>query len=202
VADLDGDRKEDLIFRHSDGRVQGWLMNGYALKAAGDIGAVASNWKLRGIGDYNGDGKVDLLYREVTGPMKIWFMNGLSTTSIQDMAHTGTNPLPTHGIKASGDFDGDGKADLVFMNGAGEFFFWKMNGANSTLDPQTYTQTTQLIATSSDVNYNGVSDLILSGNAGGTNWLYIWYMSNMKVTGGQTVRQIEPGWSVVMFDRY
>lgn len=65
VADLDGDRKGELLWQHrTQGRVDVWLMDGARALSIGDAQpAVRSAWRVVGTPDLNGDGKRDLLLR-------------------------------------------------------------------------------------------------------------------------------------------
>jgi hypothetical protein len=49
IADVDGDRKADLLWRHTlTGSVVGWLMNGTTIKQAGVVSAgVPLEWQIQ-----------------------------------------------------------------------------------------------------------------------------------------------------------
>jgi hypothetical protein len=80
--------------------------------------------------DFNGDGRSDLFWRHaVTGHNVIWTMNGGT--------HVGVNleveqfADPNWKMVGSGDFDNDGRADLLWRNTAtGENRIWRMNGGS------------------------------------------------------------------------
>jgi Bacterial Ig-like domain (group 3)/FG-GAP-like repeat len=73
------------------------------------------------VGDFNGDGKPDIVTvnsgsaggRLVSAPPSILMGNGDGTFSVSTIQVTATNPS----IIAAGDFNGDGKIDLVFDGG-------------------------------------------------------------------------------------
>ncbi|MBK9214096.1 MAG: FG-GAP repeat protein [Chloracidobacterium sp.] len=123
--DFDGDGKADLgVFRSSD-------RNWYIRRSSN--GTVATqNWGLTTDvltpADYDGDGKTDIaVWRdEPSDPNKANFYilkSSDSTVSIQQFGRTGDDP------SISGDFNGDGKADLaVFRPGTGggqSYFFYR-----------------------------------------------------------------------------
>lgn len=82
AADLDGDRKADLIWQHTDGSLAGWLMNGANLRD----GAIFTpsrvsdpRWTLMGTGQADADGRADLVWRHSdTGTTAVWMMNGFN----------------------------------------------------------------------------------------------------------------------------
>src|SRR5258708_19048992 len=79
--------------------------------------------------DFNGDGKSDILWHNsATGSNSIWLMNG--TTISGGATNLATVTDLNWRIAGSGDFDGDGKSDILWRHGAtGEISIWFMNGA-------------------------------------------------------------------------
>lgn len=84
VADLSGDGKADIVWRHQTlGIVTGWLMDG-TMRASGGVmhQGIALSWRIEAVRDVNNDGKSDLLWRNTAnGDMNGWIMNGLSKTN-------------------------------------------------------------------------------------------------------------------------
>ena len=81
VADLDGDQRADLVWRHQTrGDVVGWLMAGAVRRASATIAAgIATRWNVVDSSDFNGDGRGDLLWRDsITGDVHGWLMSGLT----------------------------------------------------------------------------------------------------------------------------
>jgi FG-GAP-like repeat len=76
--DFDGDGKADILWRHSNGQVYIWLMDGLAGQDQGSQGQIDLAWQIAEAGDFDGDGKADILWRHsTTGQVNIWLMNGL-----------------------------------------------------------------------------------------------------------------------------
>ncbi len=123
--DFDGDGKADLgVFRFSD---RNWY-----IRRSSNGSVAAQNWGLTTDvltpADYDGDGKTDIaVWRdEASDPNKANFYilkSSDATVSIQQFGRTGDDP------SISGDFTGDGKADLaVFRPGIGggqSYFFYR-----------------------------------------------------------------------------
>jgi hypothetical protein len=84
AADLDGDGKDDILWRNdATGDVYAMLMNGTAIAGQGSIYTEPNtDWKVVAQGDYNGDGRADLLWRnDMTGQVYMMLMNGRSISA-------------------------------------------------------------------------------------------------------------------------
>src|SRR5947207_6565396 len=106
-----------MLWRNtSTGQNYIYFMDGAAILTEGYIRTVADqNWQVAGIGDFDGDGKDDILWRNsVTGQNYIYFMNGTSILPSEGYIRTVADT--TWQIVGVGDFDGDGKADILWRN--------------------------------------------------------------------------------------
>lgn len=137
AADFNGDGRDDLLFRRTDGTVWIWEMNGNSIIAQGGPGTVDNVWQVRGTGDFDGDGKSDILWRSSTdGTLYLWEMYG---TNIKAQGVVGS---PGLGVDVVGieDLTGDGRADIILATPGGTFTGVAMDGFNQlgSLDLGTY----------------------------------------------------------------
>ena len=130
-TDFNGDGQADLFLQNIfTGNLSAWLINGSQVLQKITYGTVApsSGWTPLGIKDVNGDGRTDLFwYNTNTGEVLAWIINGASV--LQAVSY-GTVAPATGWIPAGlEDFNGDGRADLLWYNGyTGEVASWLLSG--------------------------------------------------------------------------
>jgi hypothetical protein len=207
-GDFNGDGKSDILFRNATtGATLIWFMNG-ATKTGGGATSVSATtgWAVAGVGDFNGDGEADILWRNVTtGATQIWLMNGTTkigggATSASAGVYTATTGLQVAGV---GDFDGDGKADILWRNAAtGATQIWLMNGTAKTGGGGTsayaggYTATTGLqVQGVGDFNGDGKADILWRNAATGAT--QIWLMNGTTKTGGGGTSAYAGGYAAI-----
>ena len=83
-------------------------------------------------GDFGGNGMSGVLWRQSSTETFVqWSMNGPNVTSSQSNTYRGTSILPdaSWNVVATGDFNGDGDADILWRNTNGTLQEWQMNGS-------------------------------------------------------------------------
>jgi hypothetical protein len=131
VGDLDGDGKADVLWRNSStGQNYLYPMDGTSIKPSeGFLRTVAdANWQVAGLGDYDGDAKVDVLWRnQATGENYLYPMDGPTIKPSEGYLRTVADT--SWQVKGTGDYDGDGKADVLWRHAVtGENYLYPMEG--------------------------------------------------------------------------
>lgn len=149
-----------------------------------------------GIADFNQDGQKDLLLRnKTTGEMQFWYMNG--TNKIGEAPLIGTSVVPGSNweIEGVGDFNSDGRADIVWreLGGSNLTVVWYLNnnqytgGATTQLNGASFTiPNGWRIDGVVDANNDGKADLLW--REAGSSTTAFWYgTGQFNFVGGAVV---------------
>ncbi|MEV3971643.1 trypsin-like serine protease [Streptomyces sp. NPDC050698] len=173
-TDLDRDGYQDLVYRRSsDGDVF------WASGRTGTTRQIADNWKTRtriiAPGDVTGDYLPDLLSVDSAGVLWIYPGNGNGTFAARVQVGSGWNQY--NSVRGKGDFNGDGKADLIARSKSGGYLYlYKGTGKagsgafSARVKVRTWDGYNAFDATG-DVTGDGKADF-LARTPGGTLYLY------------------------------
>ncbi|MGX4770611.1 FG-GAP-like repeat-containing protein [Bradyrhizobium guangdongense] len=194
--DFNGDGNTDLLLLN-DGTsgVAVWELSGTQVLANPQVGTMAPGFHFTEQGDFNGDGKTDLLMlSDSTHDAQVWLMNG---SQISATGTLGTiSAFAGWGYAGVGDFNGDGKSDLLLVNSANNgVAVWELSGTSVIANPQVGTMASGFhFAEEGDFNGDGKTDLLMLNDA--THELQVWLMNGTQVTSQTTIGTISAsaGW--------
>jgi chitodextrinase len=199
VGDFDGDGKADILWRNSASNATSiWLMSGAAIASNVTVGWLAdAGSTVVGAGDFDGDGKTDILWRNpASGDLTVWLMNGATVSA----AATGFATVADSNWVIAGvaDFDGDGKTDILWRNGAsGANMLWIMNGGAiaSAVAVNAMTDLTWTLAGTDDFDGDGKADILWRNTTSGQNT--VWLMNGAAVRSSSSIWAVaDLNWSV------
>jgi hypothetical protein len=190
TGDFNGDGRSDIVWRNTNGDITDWLgqANGNFTSNFGNAYYQLDNsWHVAGTGDFNGDGHDDLLLRNDSGRVTDWLgqANG-SGGFTGNFANADANAGTDWHIAGTGDFNGDGRSDIVWRNDNGDVTDWlgQASGGFVSNFGNAYYQVDNSwhIAGTGDFNGDGISDLLWRNDNGRvTDWL-----GQSNATGGFT----------------
>jgi len=177
-SDFNGDGRSDVLWRNDNGWFTSWTANasgGFASNDANHFNAIPVEWQVVGTGDFNGDGRADVVWRNTNGSFTNWLSQANGTFSSNDA--NAWEVVPTSWkVDGVGDFNGDGRDDLVWRNDNGTFTTWlaQADGGFVSNDANSLTvlPTNWKVSDTGDFNGDGRDDIIWRRDDGAfTTWL-------------------------------
>jgi hypothetical protein len=215
TGDFNGDGKADVLWRNLNigagdaGNLYIWMMDGP--NVIGGTGYPASQadlgWRVDGVGDLNGDGKSDIVWRKTgagvdKGAVFLWTMNGTGLAGARYL-----DPISEDWqVIELGDFNGDGKTDVLWRNfgtgsDAGKLYIWMMDGPN-VIGGTGYTASQADLGWRvdgvGDLNGDGKSDIVWRKTGAGVDKgaMFLWTMNGTGLAGARYLDPISEDWQV------
>ena len=200
TGDFNGDGTADILFHNSEtGEIRMWFMDGHRIASQATVLGEAGNVPVIekppvAAGDFNGDGKADILFHnDVTGEIQIWFMDGNQLRSRATvLGEDGRAVVIEKPPVAAGDFNGDGKADILFHNDVtGEIRIWFMDGHRIASQATVLGEAGNVPViekppvAAGDFNGDGKADILFHNDV--TSEIQIWFMDGNQLRSRATV---------------
>ena len=168
-ADVNGDGHADILWRQNTGTFGVWLNAPSGGWTSGSwAGWMAPTWKVVGVADFNGDGHPDVLWRNDNGQVTEWL--GQADGSFVDNSANASYSVTTDWrIVGVGDFNGDGRADILWLNDNGQLAEWlaKTNGGFYGNSSVSYTvDHSWKVISIGDFNCDGKADILWRNDNG------------------------------------
>ena len=171
-----------------------WNMFGSAISEVfTSFPAPDKSWSVAGVGDFDGDTADDIVWRSASGEVTMWQM---LDTEIQESHDVTSGGAPVR-VDASwsmvgvGDFNDDGKADMLWRNSSGQIAQWQMNGSVVASSGFVTSQGTAVAPDASwhivqigDFNGDARSDILWRSDSGA--------MAEWLMNGSQVVASVTP----------
>jgi len=199
--DFNNDGFTDLLLQNaSTGAIASWYMQGAQQVGSASFSLTPpTEYGLIGSGDFFGNGSTTLvLQNSVSNQIAFWYTSGANNATIP--GGNFVNPTPGAGWKVVGvgDFNADGKSDLVFQNQTThQIAVWFMNGYvynGGVLLPFTPLEGWNVVGTG-DFNADGFTDLVFQNQT--TGQIALWYMHGTTYTGGAVMTAVPAAGYVV-----
>ncbi|WP_148076787.1 GH25 family lysozyme [Frigoribacterium sp. PhB24] len=200
TGDLNGDDKDDIVARRSDGTL--WLYPGTGASPTTGAGLgkgiqIGSGWSIFtdviAAGDTDGDGRTDLVARKSDGTLWLYAGTGRAGSG-QETFRAGTQIGSGWNAFAQvvgvGDMDGDGRDDLVAKRATGALALYRGQGTSyvgGDALPNAGMSASDLLVAGGDADQDGRVDLFTKTQTGALNFFAGTSVQLDAFGGGQRV---------------
>ena len=190
-----GGIKNHLLWRSTDGQVATWEFDSNDTYRVGHLGTIPISWSIvDGRGDYDGDGISDILWRDTSGNLGYFKMESYTRYSAW-IPLPSVSPAEWTIVEAAGDYDGDGKSDILWLHTSGAVYIWLVRGSSVELrHVSSVPPGWGLLEGNTDLNNDKKSDLTWR-HANGT--VVVWLMNGGTPLRQEIVGTVDLTWKLV-----
>jgi hypothetical protein len=139
--------------------------------------------------DFDGSFVSDILWQNNDGTPGIWTMSGFAALAVSPAGPNApwpSNPGPSWHARGDGDFNDDGKSDILWQNLDGTPGIWLMNGATATAMSAVGTNPgpSWHVKGTGDFNFDGKADILWQNDDGTAG---VWLMDGLSVLAAGSV---------------
>ena len=204
AGDFNGDGRSDILWRNAEGRLTDWLAQGsggFTPNFANADHNAGTEWQVFGTGDFNKDGRDDVLWRNlVTGEVTDWLAQSNGSFA-SNFANAYYQVDLGWQIAGTGDFNGDGRDDVLWRDDSGRVTNWLGQGEGgftpNFANADGHAGLDWHIVGIGDFNHDGRDDILWRNDNGDlTDWLSTLnggFASNF----GNAYYQVDLGWQIV-----
>ena len=198
MGDFNGDTRDDLLLRHSDGTVTERLgqANGSFVANGAANTWLHPAWEVAMSGDFNGDSRDDLLLRHSDGTIVEWL--GQANGSFAGNGAATAWLHPAWDVANVGDFNGDSRDDLLLRHSDGMIVEWlgQANGSFASNGTATvWLHPAWEVAATGDFNGDSRDDLLLR-HSDGTIVEWLGQANGSFAGNGTATIWLHPAWEV------
>jgi len=194
--DFNNDGNTDLLLQNpSTGAIATWFMQGATKLGNASFSLTPpAEYALLGVGDFSANGNNTLvLQSSLTNKIALWYTSGTNNATISGGNFVDATPDAAYKVVGIGDFNGDGKSDLVLQNQTtGQIAVWFLDGSHrygGVLLSAVPSAGWSVVGTG-DFNKDGFTDLVFQNQT--TGQIALWYLNGTTYVGG-TVLAAVPG---------
>ncbi len=192
VSDFNGDGRSDILLRHATWNdVASWEMNGTTiLRDTAFARASSSDWHFQQIAPFSGDLMSDVQLSN-SGYLAMWELAGQSVLNSDEVGFAAGRE-----VRGSGDFDGDGNADLLLQyTTTREIEVWLMAGhavrSRTIIGTPESDETFDCVG---DFDADGMADVVFRNPSGA----YIaWFMAGNARRQRAVMGTLSPNWKTL-----
>ena len=176
AGDFNGDGRSDVLWANDNGLVADWHGQADGTLVGNDnfLAHVDASWHVAGTGDFDGDGRSDILWLNTGGLLTDW-LGRPNGTFVGNDANFLTQVSANVQIAGTGDFNGDGRSDILWRASDGTVTEWlgQANGSFTTnANVSKLVDASWHIVGTGDFNGDGRDDILWTNDGGRvTDWL-------------------------------